>query len=71
MADDCADDDQALAADCAYGDVAVAKIVGPHSCNARGLADAAPGLVEVLERRSSPAAGADPRSLLRRFSQEL
>ena len=45
MADDGADDDQALAADCAYGDVAVAKIVRPHAFNARGLADAAPGLV--------------------------
>jgi hypothetical protein len=45
MANDCSDDDQALAADCAHGDVAVAKIVRPHSRNASGLADAAPGLV--------------------------
>jgi hypothetical protein len=69
MADDGADDDQALAADGAYGNVAVAKIVRPHSSDARGLADAAPRLVKVLERLSGPAAGADLRPFMLRFRQ--
>src|ERR1700687_4864126 len=63
VADDGTDEGETLAAGGADRDVAVAKIARPHPGGAGGLADAAPRLVEVLERLAGGAARAHPWTL--------